>query len=210
MFSAARTRRAVAAILIMFLPASPALADGSAVVVESPKTIPAFDLIDHNGERFSGEQLRDVWSLVFIGFTSCPDVCPVTLMKLEAVRAELGLRFPPERIPQLVFLAVDPARDKSVLGEYLAHFHPQNVGVTGKHEQLKILTEALGGFYRLQQPKPGADYYDVVHTAAIAVVNPMGQVVAKIRPPLSVQPIAEQLTYLIRRGTDNGKVAAVQ
>lgn len=207
MFSAVRICT-LAAMLFAFLLPSLAVADGSAVVVESPQTIPAFQLTDHRGEPFTREQFREGWSLVFIGFTSCPDVCPVTLMKLEAVRAELGLLLPPERIPQLVFLAVDPARDEPVLGQYLAHFHPQNIGITGKHDQLQILTEAMGGFYRLQQPKPGADYYDVTHTASIAVVNPAAQIVAKIRPPLSVRPIAEQLTYLIRRGSDHGKVAA--
>lgn len=195
--------RSIAVFAMVVMPMSIAIADDSVVISDSPNTVPDFALQNHRGERFDEEHLRGVWSLVFIGFTSCPDVCPVTLMKLEAVRAELGLRFPPERIPQIVFLAVDPRRDKPVLAEYLAHFHPKNIGVTGAHEQLQILTKALDGFYRLEQPKPGSDYYNVIHTAAIAVINPEGQVVAKINPPLVVHPIAEQLTHLIRRGREH-------
>lgn len=196
-------QRTIAVCAIVVMPSSFAIAGDSVVISDSPNTVPDFALQNHRGERFDEEHLLGVWSLVFIGFTSCPDVCPVTLMKLEAVRAELGLRFPPERIPQIVFLAVDPHRDKPVLAEYLAHFHPKNIGVTGAHEQLQILTKALGGFYRLEQPKPGSDYYNVIHTATIAVINPEGRVVAKINPPLAVHPIAEQLTYLIRRGREH-------
>ena len=166
--------------------------------LKAPQSVPAFSLKDHAGNDFGLAQLQGQWSLIFIGFTSCPDVCPLTLMQLEAVRADLGLRFTPERIPNIIFLAVDPARDKSVLGKYLAHFHPENIGITGEREQIDILVKGMDAFYRFS-PKPGSDFYDVVHTAAIAVIDPKAQLVSKISPPFDINPMAEYLTQLIRQ-----------
>lgn len=170
--------------------------------LKTPLAVPAFSLQDHTGNEFGLTQLKGQWSLVFIGFTSCPDVCPLTLMQLEAVRADLGLRFTPERIPQIIFLAVDPARDKPVLGKYLAHFHPKNIGVTGEREQIDIMVKGMDAFYRFK-PKPGSDFYDVVHTAAIAVIDPNAKLVSKISPPFDVHPMAEYLTQLIRQARNH-------
>lgn len=164
------------------------------------KPLPEFSLLDQHRKVYDLGRLKDRWTLIFIGFTSCPDVCPVTLMKLEAVRAELGLQFSPARIPEIVFLAVDPERDAPVLGEYLAHFHPDNIGITGPAKQIDTLVSGIGGFYRLGKPKPGSAHYDVTHTAAIAVVNPKAELVAEIGQPLDVQEVSEFLTHLIRTG----------
>ena len=165
---------------------------------EKPKPLTAFSLKDQAGNDFGLAQLQGQWSLVFIGFTTCPDICPLTLMQLEAVRADLGLRFTPERIPNIIFLAVDPKRDQAILGKYLAHFHPDNIGVTGESKQIDIFVKGIDAFYRFDQ-KPGSDHYDVMHTTAIAVVDPEAQLVAKISPPFEVNPIAEYLTHMIRQ-----------
>lgn len=169
-------------------------------LVEPAKALPDFELQNQRGEAFSRDDLLNQWSLIFLGFTTCPDVCPVTLMKLEGVRAELGLRFTPDKIPQVVFLAVDPARDRAVLADYLAHFHPSHIGITGEVGQIDQLVKGLDAFYRIQKPKPGSDYYDVQHTAAIALINPKGEMVAKFKPPFHVQPIAQTIHQIIRSG----------
>lgn len=171
--------------------------------LKKPVSLPGFELESHDGKSFTLEDLKGGWSLIFIGFTHCPDVCPVTLMKLEAARAELGMRFRPDSIPSNIFLAVDPARDKPILAKYLDHFHPDNIGVTGKPEQLDILVKGLDGFYRLEKSRFNDGNYNVVHTAAITVINPKGELVAKMNPPFHVHPIAEFLTNLIRRSAKN-------
>ncbi|MGL6159651.1 SCO family protein [Microbulbifer sp.] len=169
-------------------------------IFKDSRPLPEFSLLDQHRKTYDLDRLKGRWALIFIGFTSCPDVCPVTLMKLEAVRAELGLQFSPSRIPEIVFLAVDPQRDAPVLAEYLAHFHPDNVGITGPTEQIDTLVSGIGGFYRLGKPGRGSAHYDVTHTAAIAVVNPKAELVAEISQPLDVQEVSEFLTHLIRRG----------
>lgn len=164
----------------------------------APKTLPQFALQDQHGNDFGLEKLQGQWSIVTLGFTSCPDVCPYILGNLEAVRADLGLRLPPSRIPVIVFVAVDPARDAPVLKDYMAHFHPEYVGVTGKPQELERFVSSLGGFFRLESPRPGRDHYDVQHTAVVYLINPEGQLVATMSPPFNAHEAGEYLVQVIR------------
>jgi protein SCO1/2 len=165
--------------------------------LDEPKPVKPFSLTDHTGQLFTEKNLQGRWSLLFLGFTSCPDICPLTMIKLEAVRAELGLRFRPENLPDTIFVAVDPARDKAVMKDYLANFHPVNIGVTGEASQIDSLVGSLNGFYRID--KANDSQYQVVHTASVSVVNPQGELVAQMAPPLQVYPTAEFLMHLIRQ-----------
>ena len=173
-------------------------ASDSYIKLKEPLTIKPFQLSDQNGLPFGLEELKGHWSMIFIGFTTCPDVCPVTLSNLEAVRAEMGLRVSPGRIPRILFLAVDPARDTRVLKEYLAYFHPQYVGISGEVEQIDSLIKSMKAFYRLDKKYPGDNNYDVLHTAFVSVINPEGEMVAKLNPPFQPHQTAEKLIHLIR------------
>ncbi len=167
-------------------------------VLDAPQPLPDFSLVNQNGEAFSRSDLLNHWSLAFVGFTSCKMVCPMTLMKLEALRAELGLRVSPDIRPEIVFVAVDPARDQPVLKSYLAHFDPDNIGVTGAKEEIDKFVAGLDAAYRFAEKRPGSDYYDVLHTSAIAVINPRGELVAQMNPPFDVQPMAQFMVGVIR------------
>jgi protein SCO1/2 len=165
--------------------------------LEQPLVIDDFQLYDQAGKPFTRQQLLGSWSLIFLGFTSCPDICPMTMSQLEGVRAELGLHFTPEKIPDIIFVAVDPSRDKGVLADYLAYFHPENIGVTGENAELEKLVKSVDGFYRYEKKKADMSY-NVVHTAAIAVVNPQAEMVARINPPFGRANTARELMLLIR------------
>lgn len=176
---------------------------------EKTEPVPMFQLEDQHGKGFTKENLKGRWTLMFLGFTSCPDVCPMTLTRLEAVRAEMGLRLMPEKIPAVVFLAVDPERDAAILKNYMAHFHPEHTGITGDPEQIDILVKGIGEFYRLDKiGHPGA-HYDVVHSASVLVINPDAEVVAKIPPPLPVEQTSVYLNQLIRTHDDPSPAALV-
>lgn len=170
-------------------------------VLRSPKPLPEFSLVDQHGSKFSRQDLQNQWSLVFVGFTSCPHVCPMTLRRLEALRAEMGFRIGVDKIPEIVFLAVDPARDQPVLKDYLANFDPSNIGITGDKSQIDTLVSGLDAGYRFADIKPGSDYYDVLHSSAINLINPRGEMVARLNPPFAVQPMTEFLVNLIRSKT---------
>jgi len=171
------------------------------VILDRAAPIQAFTLEDHNGKPFTAESLKGRWSLVLAGFTHCPDVCPFTLANLEQVTAELGLRMRPDRLPVVVFLAVDPDRDRANLKEYVQQFHPDFIGVTGEIDQID---RALKGFDAVAvRSKPDArGNYSVTHSAAVAVIDPQGRLAAKISPPFDVEPTAEFLADLFRRRGD--------
>lgn len=173
-------------------------------VLRSPRPLPEFSLVDQHGGRFTRSQLRDRWSLIFVGFTSCPHVCPMTMMKLEAVRGEMGLRIATEKLPHIIFLAVDPARDQAALKDYLSHFDLNNIGITGEKTQIDTLVKGLDAAYRFTDKRPGSNYYDVLHTSAIHLISPQGEVVALMNPPFAVQPMAQFIVSLIRRYASGG------
>lgn len=170
-------------------------------VLRAPKPLPEFSLLDQHGNNFTQVQLQNQWSLIFVGFTSCPHVCPMTLRRLEALRAEMGLRIGVDKIPDIIFLAVDPVRDRPVLKDYLANFDPSNIGITGEKSEIDKLVKGLDGGYRFADKRPGSDYYDVLHSSAINLVNPKGELVAQMNPPFAVRPMTDFLVDLIRRTT---------
>ncbi|MFT7691315.1 MAG: protein SCO1/2 [Porticoccaceae bacterium] len=165
--------------------------------LKKPIAVKPFSLLDQNGAPFNLQSLKNHWSMIFVGFTTCPDVCPVTLGNLEAVRAEMGLRVSPERIPRIIFLAVDPARDVPVLKEYLGYFHPQYIGISGEVNQIGSLINSLNAFYRLDKKHLDANDYDVLHTAYVSLINPAGEMVAKLNPPFHPHKTAMYLSQLI-------------
>ena len=104
-----------------------------AVVLNTPRIFSDFELVDHRGEVFNQEQLQDVWTIVFFGFTHCPDICPTTLAILNDTYSKLKDR-ERERM-QIVMISIDPERDTvEKLAEYVPYFNDEFIGVTGnKH-----------------------------------------------------------------------------
>ncbi|MBU2531703.1 MAG: SCO family protein [Alphaproteobacteria bacterium] len=153
-------------------------------VYAKPKALPEFALQDADGRPFTNEQLAGKWSLILLGFTHCPDICPFTLQNLAHVRQEMSTRVSPSRLPQIVFLAVDPERDRPVLAEYVRYFDEAIVGVSGEWSEIKQMVESLDGFVRITGKRPGADDYTVHHSAVVSLVSPEGKLVAGINPPL--------------------------
>jgi protein SCO1/2 len=169
------------------------------VTVDPPQLLSDFNLKDQYGNTFGVEQFKGRWSMVFVGFTACPDVCPTTLSNLEAVRAEMGFRMSPGRIPNIVFLAVDPDRDTTRLKAYMSYFHPQYIGITGAGSEIDKLVKGLDAFYRLEQKDPSDTSYNVVHTATVSIISPEAKVVAKINPPFHPHQTGEYLMRVINK-----------
>lgn len=176
----------------------PVYAEGDDFSQREPTPVAQFTLTDQFGEPFGLERLTGQWSLVVLGFTSCPDVCPMTLLRLEAIRAQLGLKMMPDKIPEIVFIAVDRDRDEKVLKQYLAHFHPDYIGITGEDTELTQLVESIGGIYRIEKRFPGDNAYNVKHSAGVAVVNPKGEWVATLNPPFHSHRTSDFLVQVIR------------
>lgn len=168
------------------------------VILDQPEPVSSFELMDQDGTPFGLDRLKGHWSMILVGFTRCPDVCPFTLGNLEAVRAELGLRLRPDHIPQIIFLAVDPERDQPVLKDYLAHYHPAHIGITGAPQQIDKLVDSLDAFYRLEKKHSTDQTYTVKHSAAVAILNPKAELVAKISPPFHPHRTGDYLAKVIK------------
>jgi len=166
--------------------------------LNKPKSLPDFVLNDQYGKAFTKERLKGKWSMIFVGFASCPDVCPYTLANLEAVRADMGFRLRPDSIPDIVFLSVDPDRDQPLLKEYLYYYHPEYIGITGTKKSIDTLIKGLDAYYKIDKKKPDDKAYNVIHSAKVAVINPNGEIVAEISPPFQPHSTGEYLIKLIR------------
>ena len=137
--------------------------------------------------------LRGHWSLVFPGFTHCPDICPTTLAILDRAHDLLG---PTASALQVILLSVDPERDTpEALARYLAFFNPGFAGVTGEQEQLQRLYTGLG----VQHIRiPGArGEYSVDHSAALLLVDPEGRLAGYFMPPFQAERLAADLGPLL-------------
>jgi len=171
----------------------------------SPKMLVDFKLQDGAGEPFGNEQLKGQWTLVLMGFTHCPAVCPFTLQNLAAVREELSTRVSPSRLPRVVFIGVDPERDLDKIGEYVKHFDDTFTGVSGEWSEIKKLVESMDGFVRITDKDKNPDGYDVRHSATVNLLDPEGRLVVGIYPPLQPKPaaifIAETMVKHARKKT---------
>jgi protein SCO1/2 len=169
-----------------------------ATLFDTPRPMPAMQLIDHAGRQYVTERLRGRWTFLFFGFTNCPDICPTTLATLAAVRSALADLPAPDR-PEVVLVSVDPARDTpEVLARYVAHFDPSFAGVTGDAAAIEALAQQLG--IAVVIGAPGTDgTYTVDHTAAILLVDPDAAWTAVFGTPHRAETIAADYRAIVER-----------
>ena len=175
-------------------PEEPPALEASTALFGEERALPEFALTDHTGGRFTLRNLSEDWTLLFFGYTHCPDVCPITLAtmsaSLDAIAALGG------EAPRVVFVSVDPERDTPPgLRSYVSVFRESFLGVTGPHEELTKLTRALGVGYARDGDGPG---YLVEHSAALLLVNPKGRLQAVFGPPHAPDPIARDFIAIRR------------
>ena len=142
-----------------------------AIVLDKPRIFSDFELEDHRGELFNNERFQGVWSIVFFGFTHCPDICPTTLAMLNDTYSKLK-DSEKERL-QVVMISLDPERDTvEKLAEYVPYFNETFVGVTGNKHLIRRLTAELNVAYN--QVPLSDDDYTVDHSTQLILINPMG------------------------------------
>lgn len=145
-----------------------------ATVFNEPRPLPDVDLTDQDGDLLDAAALRSHWTLVFFGFTHCPDVCPTTLATLAQARRQLA-DLPLQEQPRVLLVSVDPERDDAErLGSYVRFFDPDFIGATGTPEQVAAAAAAFGVPYA-KVPLPGGGY-TMDHGSGVFVVGPPGLV----------------------------------
>lgn len=150
---------------------------------DTPRDLGKFSLLDHRGEPFTESRLKGQWTLLFFGFTHCPDICPTTLSFLAQVKSQLASTESEEA--QVAMLTVDPARDTvDVLSRYVPYFDPGFIGVTGDFIEIMNLARALNSPFRKVTEADGS--YQVDHTANVILINPRGDFHGFFRAPLDL------------------------
>ncbi|OCW98042.1 SCO family protein [Alishewanella sp. HH-ZS] len=156
----------------------------SALVYPQARNLQEFQLVDQHGQPAGREQLYQQWTLAFVGYTYCPDICPLTLAKLAGVQPELAAMV--KEPLKVWFISVDPQRDSvEQLNNYVNYFQqPAVLGLTAGHDQLFPFVRQLGLMYALNSNAEGN--YLVDHSASVVLINPQGQLVAMFKPEMAI------------------------
>ena len=179
---------------------APGPAMQAVTLLPQPRTIPAFSLRQSDGTPLIPGELHGHWTLVFLGFTFCPDVCPTTLTDLAQAQRQWEA-LPESTRPRVLFISVDPERDTpDRIGEYAHAFHPDTLAATGDIPALEAFARSLSLVFMKAAPEPGAaaDQYSIDHSAGIAVLDPEGRMAGVIQPPFQPQAVANDLLLLSR------------
>jgi len=161
-----------------------ALREQGTYLLPSPRDIAPFDLIDEHGNAFTKSALLGHWSLLFFGFTSCPDVCPVTLSALAQVEQKLEQQGQQKLRDQLAvyFVSVDPERDDAAkIEQYVGAFSPRFTGITGTQEALGAFAQQLNVAFMKVPDEHGG--YVIDHTGNIVIIDPKGRYVGFMKLP---------------------------
>lgn len=175
--------------------------------------VPAFELRDHRGHTVDQRLLDGRWSLVFFGYTFCPDVCPLSMQAVQSAMTHLDGAEAAAAL-QVVFVSVDPRRDTPErLNSYVNYYHPDFIGLTGPQEHpeaaIEALTDALN-IAHVKQPNPNeglsaealergelGEHYLVDHYAGFLLVNPERRVHAVFSAPHEPAKLAADLQRVI-------------
>lgn len=161
-------------------------------VLKTPRKIGVPELLRDNGEAFTKQDLTGHWSLLFYGYTNCPDVCPTTLSTIAAAKKQAT------DFPQVIFVSVDPKRDNAeLIGEYVRYFDQDFIGVTGEEKMLQAMATQMSVAAMALPPEKPGDAYLVDHSANLMLLNPDGNLAAILRPPHSVDSILHSINTVM-------------
>lgn len=166
---------------------APELTHLNTYVYDEPRPLADFQLQDETGATVGPDSLKGRWTIAFLGYTNCPDVCPATMATLKRTD-----RLIPQDLPQPEFLLIsaDPERDTpEKLQSYLGFFGSDFHGLTGDEEDLRTLAKSLNGVFVERDTEE--DMVLVDHSAHLTVIDPEGRMIAVIQPPHKPEEIAE-------------------
>jgi protein SCO1/2 len=168
----------------------------NATIYAPPRPLPPLDLVGQDGQALGPDFLKGRWTLVFFGFTHCPDVCPTTLTVLKQVHRSLAT-LPAAQQPRVLLVSVDHERDTPArLREYVEFFDPTFFGATGTAEAVRQAAAAFAVPYA-KVPLPGGGY-TMDHGAGVFTIAPSGQIVAYASPPLSAEVMARDFRKILQ------------
>ncbi|KAJ6543968.1 h-sco1 [Mycena capillaripes] len=151
-----------------------------------------FSLTTHTGATYTEQEMLGKWSMVYFGFTNCPDICPAELDKmglvLDAAEKEHGKIFNP------IFVSVDPARDSPArIAVYLKDFHPAFTGLVGSYQAVKAICKAYRVYFSTPPDAKPEDDYLVDHSIFVYLMDPKGQFVEAFGQTVTIDEMLQKM-----------------
>jgi protein SCO1 len=138
-------------------------------ILQSPDPAYNFNLTDGAGQVIKLSDFRGKLVVLYFGYTYCPDVCPDTLTQVNKALEMMGAKA--EQV-QVMMISVDPERDTpAAMSEYMRHFNPDFIGLTGSPEQIALTAAPYGIYYEKDSSGESAGGYLVNHTASLMVID---------------------------------------
>jgi protein SCO1/2 len=174
----------------------PPLALASGTILAPARPLADFSLIDNQGRSFGAANLRGHWSLMFFGYTDCPDYCPTTLTMLAALDKQLRAA-KTVAPPQVIFVSVDAKRDTPAqLNQFVPNFDPEFIGLTAASQPaIEALAKKWGVAVNIQYAANGN--YIVDHSTEIFVIDPAGNLAAILTGPFTVDVLQSDFRRIV-------------
>lgn len=155
-----------------------------------------FSLIDGKGKALTNKDFRGKYMLVYFGFTHCPDICPTSLLLIQNALNHLGDK---AKKVQPIFITLDPERDTpEVVGQYVAHFGPNMVGLSGSPAQIKQAADAYKVYYRKVEEENSAMGYVIDHSGFIYLMGPDGNYITHFPHTIAEQSLTDGIAAAIK------------
>jgi protein SCO1 len=184
------------AVSLIWRPATVPVELSTGTYLEPRRELPDFSLIDQQGRQFGPANLRGHWSLMFFGYTNCPDFCPTTLTTLASMQKRLRAGGSPA-LPQVIFVSVDAKRDTPAqLAKYVPYFDPGFIGLTAADQPAIEAVAKKLGVGVIIRPTEG-DNYTVDHSGAIFVLDPDARIAAILTGPFTVGALQADFQHIV-------------
>lgn len=165
----------------------PEVAADNVYLYDEPRPIGDFSLVDEQGDVVDESMLRGQWTLAFLGFTHCPDICPTTMATLSRADSRISDR---ATEPQFLMITADPKRDTpEALSRYVTFFGDDFRGVTGDIETLRDLASDLNATFTHSTDASGNPV--VEHSAHLSIISPNGRLAGLIQKPFDADTVAD-------------------
>ena len=173
------------------------LKDMGLYLIEPPRNLGSFNLMDSAGKEFLPKDFEGKWNMLFFGFTFCPDICPITMSMLS--RIEKGLDIENQEKVRIFLVTVDPDRDSpDQLKVYLENFSENFIGLTGGLDQIyNFATRVNAPFNPIKNNKESN--YTVDHTGSIILINPEGNYAGFFRTPHNQDDVKKAVLDIVNR-----------
>lgn len=175
-------------------------------IVKKPKNIPNFTLNHGHGETYDDSKLLNHWTVMFFGYTRCPDICPGTLKTLSSMYKNLS-DLPAKLQPKVIFVSIDSEHDHNSdnstdnnAAKYSQYFNNNFIGLTGSKSQIKELANGLGVVAnKIDIGTKDEKNYIFDHSSTLYVINPRGQLQAILTGPHKTEELTKNMKLILNK-----------